>query len=59
LTVWEDSVDLGFVVRQTAADGAPVVLLTPEGERFLQENGRRIQPRQQPKQQPSPRKARA
>ena len=36
LTVWEDAVDLGFVVRRAAAPGrSPVVTLTPTGRQAL------------------------
>ena len=35
LPVWEDAVDRGFVVRETAADGATLVKATAAGVGFL------------------------
>lgn len=35
LTVWEDAVDRGFVVRRPAAAGGIAVTLTPAGRSFL------------------------
>ncbi len=46
LTVWEDAVDLGLVVRQVRSDGTPVVALTDKGARFLQSNRRGITPKE-------------
>jgi hypothetical protein len=37
LTVWEDAVDQGLVVRHTSVGGPIVVQLTPLGRRFLAE----------------------
>lgn len=39
LTVWEDAVDRGYLVRQRA-DGDVMVLVTPQGREFLASNGR-------------------
>jgi hypothetical protein len=40
LTVWEDAVDLGYVVRRRDSDGEAVVVLTPLGaQRRRQEPG--------------------
>ena len=39
LTVWEDAVDRGFVIRKAAAGGA-LVVATSSGKKFLRENGR-------------------
>jgi hypothetical protein len=36
LTIWEDAVDLGYVVRRHGGSGAPpTVFLTPNGRRAL------------------------
>jgi len=35
LTVWEDAVDQGFVVRDAAPGAGPAVRLTPHGRRAL------------------------
>jgi hypothetical protein len=40
LTVWEEAVDRGYVVRSSDRHG-PVVGITPLGRSFLAENGRR------------------
>lgn len=36
LTVWEDAMDLGYVVRRREGAGEPVVSLTPLGVERLQ-----------------------
>ena len=36
LTIWEDAVDLGYVVRRPAAAAPPTVFLTPAGRRALE-----------------------
>ena len=43
LTVWEDAVDRGFVVREAAGDAAVKVCVTEAGRAFLQQNGRSLQ----------------
>jgi len=40
LTVWEDAVDRGYVVREPFDGRAPSVKVTPLGYAFLQQNGR-------------------
>jgi hypothetical protein len=35
LTVWEDAVDLGYVVRRREPPGPPMILLTAAGRRML------------------------
>ena len=40
LTVWEDAVDNGFLVRERVAGQNVLVTVTPQGRRFLQDNGR-------------------
>ena len=35
LTVWEDAVDAGWIVRKRVGDGEAVVMLTPRGRRHL------------------------
>jgi len=40
LTVWEDAVDRGFVVRQRRDGRGMLIDLTPLGRRFLEGNGR-------------------
>lgn len=40
LTVWEDAVDLGYVVRERMTGGSVMVSITPEGQKFLRNNGR-------------------
>jgi hypothetical protein len=40
LQVWEDAVDRGFVVRETAADGETLVKATTAGVCFLRTMGR-------------------
>jgi hypothetical protein len=39
LTIWEDAVDRGYVVRDPAAAGVRVAI-TDTGEKFLRDNGR-------------------
>ena len=39
LTIWEDAIDRGLVERRMQGSGAFVVV-TPSGEKFLQQNGR-------------------
>ena len=38
LTIWEDAVDAGFVVRDGDGSGVPTVRATPEGLAFLAAN---------------------
>jgi hypothetical protein len=40
LPVWEDAVDAGYLVRDQAADGRPMVSVTEAGRRLLRDNGR-------------------
>jgi hypothetical protein len=40
LTVWEDAVDRGFVVREVTGDDGVKVRATEAGLAFLRENGR-------------------
>lgn len=40
LTVWEDALDRGFLARAPAPGRGTLVVVTAQGERFLQENGR-------------------
>lgn len=40
LTVWEDAVERGFLVRQPSADGQVMVVATEEGRAWLQAHGR-------------------
>jgi DNA-binding MarR family transcriptional regulator len=40
LTVWEDAVDRGFVVRRRGDGRGMLIDLTPLGREFLQGNGR-------------------
>jgi hypothetical protein len=35
LTVWEDAVDRGYLVRERVAGGKIAVKVTPEGRKFL------------------------
>ena len=44
LTVWEDAVDRGYVVRDAAAGRGTMVVLTEAGRRFLSEHGRAPSP---------------
>ena len=39
LTIWEDAVDRGYVVRRPTVEGLRV-MVTESGERFLREHGR-------------------
>ena len=40
LTVWEDALDRGFIVRRPDAGQEPEIDLTPSGRSFLEESGR-------------------
>ena len=40
LTIWEDAVDRGYVVRQPVEGVGVRVTITEGGERFLREHGR-------------------
>jgi len=40
LTVWEDAVDRGYLIRERVAGGSIAVRVTPEGRKFLAERGR-------------------
>jgi predicted transcriptional regulator len=40
LTVWEDAVDNGFLVRERVEGRSVQVAITPQGQRFLADNGR-------------------
>ena len=42
LTVWEDAVDRGLVVRERAEGSGLQVVVTPRGRDFLAQNGRRV-----------------
>jgi hypothetical protein len=42
LTVWEDAVDRGFLVRERVEGGAVLVRITPLGQRHLQDNWRAV-----------------
>ena len=44
-TVWEDAVEMGFVVRSYSADRELLIDLSPRGRGFLEESGRALQPR--------------
>jgi hypothetical protein len=44
-TVWEDVLDLGFVIRRCEAANEPLVDLTPLGRSFLETSGRLQQSR--------------
>ena len=44
LTVWEDAVDRGLVVRRRDGRSEPVVTVTPRGLRLLEEHGRLSRP---------------
>ena len=39
LTVWEDAVDRGFLMRERSAGGAALVRVTAEGRAFLTSEG--------------------
>jgi len=40
LTVWEDAVDRGYVVREVRDGRGTMVVMTDAGHRFLREHGR-------------------
>ena len=40
LTIWEDAVDRGYVVRQPVAGEGVRIAITARGERFLRDNRR-------------------
>lgn len=40
LTIWEDAVDQGLVMREQVADAGEVVKLTQRGRTFLEKHGR-------------------
>ena len=40
LTVWEDAVDRGFVVRKPSEGQGTLVAVTASGQRFLRQHGR-------------------
>jgi hypothetical protein len=40
LTIWEDAVDRGYVVRETIAGFGMAVAITEHGEKFLRAHGR-------------------
>jgi len=40
LTIWEDAVDRGYVVRQPAAGQGARIAITARGEQFLRDNRR-------------------
>jgi hypothetical protein len=40
LTIWEDAVDRGYVVREAVAGFGTIVAVTEDGEKFLRDNGR-------------------
>ncbi len=40
LTVWEDAVDRGYLVRERVDGRSVLVKVTPVGWQFLQDNGR-------------------
>ena len=42
LTVWEEAVDRGYVVRRAADGGGVTVLATDRGRRFLADHGRAV-----------------
>jgi hypothetical protein len=42
LTVWEDAVDRGLVVRERAEGSGLQVVVTPRGRQLLARNGRRV-----------------
>ena len=42
LTVWEDAVDRGYLTREHRSGGVTTVIVTPQGRRFLEANGRLI-----------------
>jgi hypothetical protein len=40
LTVWEDAVDRGYLIRERTTAGNVMVTVTPRGAKFLGEHGR-------------------
>ena len=40
LPVWEEAVDKGYLIREWHADTGAMVSVTPQGRRFLMDNGR-------------------
>ncbi len=42
LTIWEDAVDQGFVVRERKEKGGAMVRVTPRGRDFLRDAARHI-----------------
>ena len=38
MTIWEDALELGYVIRRRDAAGEPVVALTPLGARRLEQS---------------------
>ena len=40
LTIWEDAVDQGFLVREHTEDTGAMVKVTPQGLAFLSQKGR-------------------
>lgn len=40
LTIWEDAVDRGLLVREQVAGAGTVVILTQQGRMFLRKHGR-------------------
>jgi hypothetical protein len=40
LTVWEDAVDRGYVIREAGNGGPVMVSITAAGRKFLESNGR-------------------
>jgi hypothetical protein len=40
LTVWEDAVDRGYLVRERTPGGSVIVTVTSHGVKFLRDNGR-------------------
>ena len=40
LTIWEDTVEAGYVTRQNRAGAGPLVMVTEDGERLLRAHGR-------------------
>jgi len=41
LTVWEDAVDRGYLVRERGEGGSVLVRVTPQGRQFLAERSRK------------------
>ena len=48
LTVWEDAVDRGYIVRELAGSNILHVSATPAGRQFLTDNGREVPHRPEP-----------